>query len=166
MYKPTKSFREGDARLSRWGAAVKRSGYWRQHWLVWCLVLLGTVIYAGFAILRHERLNSSTYDLGIKDQVIWNTSRGRWWASSVEVTHYLGDHVQLVFLPLALVYRIWPSVYLLLFLQAAGLAFGALPLYWLARRRLESAGMALLFAALYLLYPALGFINRFDFHAV
>jgi uncharacterized membrane protein len=119
-----------------------------------------------FAIVRHERLNSSTYDLGIKDQVIWNTSRGRWFASSVEVGHYLGDHVQLIFLPVALLYRIWPSVHLLLGLQALGLASGALPLYVLVRSRFQRTGPALLFAAAYLLYPAVGFINRFDFHAV
>jgi len=138
----------------------------RAYWLVCCLALIGAIAFSGFAIVRHERLNSSTYDLGIKDQVIWNTSQGRWFASSVEVTHYLGDHVQLIFLPLALLYRLWPNVRLLLVLQAAGLAVGVLPVYWLAFRRLENRFVALAFSFLYLCYPALGFINRFDFHAV
>ena len=138
----------------------------REYWLVCCLALIGAIAFSGFAIVRHERLNSSTYDLGIKDQVIWNTSQGRWFASSVEVTHYLGDHVQLIFLPLALLYRLWPDVRLLLVLQAVGLAVGVLPVYWLAFRRLENRFVALALSFLYLCYPALGFINRFDFHAV
>jgi len=140
--------------------------YLREYWPVCCLALIGAVVFSSFAIVRHERLNSSTYDLGIKDQVIWNTSQGRWFASSVEVAHYLGDHVQLVFLPLALLYRLWPDVRLLLTLQAVGLAIGVFPLYWLAVRRLGNRFAALVFSFLYLCYPALGFINRFDFHAV
>jgi uncharacterized membrane protein len=140
--------------------------YGKTMWPACCLALIGVLVFSGFAITRHERLNSSTYDLGIKDQVIWNTSQGRWFASSVEVTHYLGDHVQLIFLPLALLYRLWPDVRLLLVIQAAGLAAGVLPLYWLALRRLGNRGLALAFSFLYLCYPALGFINRFGFHAV
>ena len=135
-------------------------------WLVCCLALVAAIAFSGFAIVRHERLNSSTYDLGIKDQVIWNTSQGRWFASSVEVTHYLGDHIQLIFLPLALLYRLWPDVRLLLVLQAVGLAVGVFPIYWLVFRRLENRFVALAFSLFYLCYPALGFINRFDFHAV
>lgn len=140
--------------------------YWREYRAVCCLALIGAIVFSGYALIRHERLNSSTYDLGIKAQVIWNTSQGRWFASSVEVTHYLGDHVQLIFLPLALLYRLWPDVRLLLTLQAVVLAAGVFPLYEITLRRLESRPFALAFSFFYLCYPALGFINRFDFHAV
>jgi uncharacterized membrane protein len=144
----------------------ENSGPWKKVWPICCLALIGTIFFSSLAIVRHERLNSSIYDLAIKDQVIWNTSQGRWFASSVEVTHYLGDHVQLIFLPLALLYRLWPDVRLLLVLQAGGLVMGVLPLYALTLRRLENRPVALALAFFYLCYPALGFINRFGFHAV
>jgi uncharacterized membrane protein len=38
------------------------------------------------------------------------------------------------------------------------------PVYVLARRELENPGAALGFAALYLLYPAVGYLNLLEFH--
>ncbi|MEI2691384.1 MAG: DUF2079 domain-containing protein [Anaerolineae bacterium] len=58
----------------------------------------------------------------------------------------------------------------MLLLQAAALALGAWPLALLARRQLQPHWpqgahlAALLLAAIYLSYPALGFVNRFEFH--
>jgi uncharacterized membrane protein len=50
-------------------------------------------------------------------------------------------------------------------LQTLVLALGALPIYWIARDELgEKYGV--LFAALYLLYPALHGVNGIDFHPV
>jgi uncharacterized membrane protein len=37
------------------------------------MILCWTAVLAGYAIARHERLNSTTYDLAIVAQVIWNT---------------------------------------------------------------------------------------------
>jgi uncharacterized membrane protein len=102
--------------------------------------------------------------------VWWNTSQGRLFAGSVEVDNYLGDHVSPIILPLAPLYWLWPDERLLLLLQAAALAVGAWPLALLAHRRLllhwpQGAHLAaLLLAAIYLTYPALGFVSRFEFH--
>ncbi|MCA9933845.1 MAG: DUF2079 domain-containing protein [Anaerolineales bacterium] len=136
----------------------------RRHWPLLLMVVLWTGIMAAFAIARHERLNSTVYDLGIKSQVIWNTSQGRWFASSIEVTHYLGDHVQFIMLLLAPLFWIWANVNVLLITQSVMLGLGAIPVYRLAQRHLKQRRLALLFAALYLLYPTVNFINRFDFH--
>lgn len=130
------------------------------------MVLLAAAVFAAFALARHQRLNSSAYDLAIKGQVIWNTYRGDWFASSMEVDHYLGDHVQLIFLLLAPFYALWQDVGVLLVVQAALLALGAIPVYRIAARWLAGQPLALLFAAVYLLFPLIGFVNRFDFHPV
>ncbi|HID50827.1 MAG TPA: DUF2079 domain-containing protein [Anaerolineae bacterium] len=130
------------------------------------MVTIWAIVLAGFAILRHERLNSSVYDFGIKSQVIWNTANGRWFASSIKVTQYLGDQFQLIFLPLAALYRLWPNPNALLLVQSLLLALAAIPVYRIANRHLRSQKLALAFAAVYLLYPTVGFINRFDFHPI
>jgi uncharacterized membrane protein len=46
------------------------------------------------------------------------------------------------------------------------LGVGAIPLYWVARRNLERPISHYALVVVYLLYPALGFINLFDFHPV
>ncbi len=137
-----------------------------EHRLVILLVLIWTIVLAAYAFARHERLNSSAYDLAIKTQVIWNTFQGDWFASSIEVQHYLGDHVQLIFLLLAPLFGLWADVKVLLLLQALLLSLAAIPVYRIAIRQLNDKWLALLFAIAYLLFPLIGFVNRFDFHPV
>ena len=127
-------------------------------------ILLYVTVFIYFTFQRHWHFNSAGFDLGIQDQVVWNTAHGRWYQSSLEVSNYLGDHFQPLMAVLALPYRIWPSAYVLLAFQTIVLALGAIPLYRLASRRLNSPLIGLLFATLYLLYPSVGYINRFDFH--
>ncbi len=128
------------------------------------LVLSHIAAYGWLATQRHDRFNSTGFDLAIKEQVIWNTLHGRFFASSPEVENAFADHFQPVMLALIPLYILFPSPKLLLWVQVVGLAAGAIPLCLLARRRLNSPWLALAVSAAYLLYPAIGFIDRFDFH--
>ena len=95
------------------------------------------------------------------------------------------DHVELIFLPISLIFWLWNDVRALLWLQAAALALGAWPIYLLARRWLRralcsSTGAAdvggrladlaawggLIFALAYLLSPALQAAAVSEFHAL
>lgn len=144
-----------------------------EHWLAHgrrtALLLTGMVMlyfvgFTAFTWQRHYFFNSAGFDLGLQDQVVWNTAQGAWFATSLEAGNYLGDHFQPLLALLAIPYRIYPSVVWLLAFQSLSLALGAVPLYFLARRRLHSHLAALVFALVYLLYPSVGYINRFDFH--
>jgi uncharacterized membrane protein len=129
------------------------------------LLIVGYIAAYGWLVTeRHQRFNSTGYDLAIKEQVIWNTAHGRFFASSVEVDNAFADHFQPVMLALVPLYALFLGPVLLLVVQTVALAVGAIPLYRLGRRRLDQAGLALAMAAAYLLYPAIGFANRFDFH--
>jgi uncharacterized membrane protein len=128
------------------------------------LIIAHVAAYGWLAVERHRRFNSTGFDLAIKEQVIWNTARGRFFASSPEVDNALEDHFQPVMLALVPPYALVPSPELLLWLQVLGVAAGAIPLFRLVERRLNSSKLALAVAAAYLLYPATGFVNRFDFH--
>lgn len=162
--------------LADWlNQAIRAGDRWLRAGRRWPATLLActalaALAYAGYSITRHNHFNSKAYDLGLHAQVFWNTSQGRLFASSVEVSNYLGDHVSPIIVLLAPLYRLWPDPRSLLTLQALALSLGALPLAWLARRRLLSAWpeaahfFALLLAVIYLTYPALGFVNRFEFH--
>ncbi|MEA3335914.1 MAG: DUF2079 domain-containing protein [Chloroflexota bacterium] len=152
-------------RLDDWLAQGKRTLI-----IIVAMVIGSTLILAAFSIARHQAFNSKAYDLGLHSQVFWNTSQGRPFASSVEVENYLGDHVSPIILILAPIYWLWPDPRALLILQAAALALAAIPLVALARQILTplwprgSRVSSLVLAALFLTYPALGFVNRFEFH--
>ncbi len=142
----------------------KRIPFIHTHRMVILVTLCWGVVLAVYAVARHERLNSTTYDLGIEAQVIWNTWQGEWFASSIEVDNYLGDHAAFIVLLLAPLFGLWADVRILLIFQALMLAAGALPLFQIAQRWLNDRSLATLFAVVYLLYPLIGFANRFDFH--
>src|SRR5262249_43409721 len=59
---------------------------------------------------------------------------------------------------------LFPSAIGLLVLQSVALALGAIPVHRMARRLLADEPLALACALLYLVYPAVGYANLFEFH--
>jgi len=118
------------------------------------------------SIARHTTFNSTAVDLANYEQPLWNTIHGRWFEGSVSARdgNLLGDHTSFGLLLYAPFYALWPDTRTLLVLQTLVLASGAVPVFLLAQRRLRDERLAALFALLYLAFPSLGFMNRFDFH--
>lgn len=114
--------------------------------------------------LRHLLFQSTGYDLGIYDQVIYLISQGQPAISSILGFHHLGNHGAWAVYPLGLLYKIYPTVYLLLLLQAIALALGIWPTWSLARLAGLSQRLSIAVAAIYILYPVVFNINLFDFH--
>lgn len=113
---------------------------------------------------QHHNLYSNAFDLAFFDQVVWNTSQGRWFDNSFVRYNFLGQHVQPVLLLYAAAYTLAPTVGWLLATQAAAAAAAAVPLYLLAARWLRSRWAAALVAAAYLLSASLHRAVLFDFH--
>ncbi len=127
------------------------------------------VLYAAWLILltwtRHRSLQTYGCDLGIFDNVLWNTVHGRFLHSAVLNRHFFGEHASPILLALAPLYALWPDARLLLAVQAAALAWAALPIYRMAARRLgPTAGVLTLF--MYFSYVPLEGVYLFDFHEV
>jgi len=113
---------------------------------------------------RHLLLQSTAFDLGIYDQAIWLISQGQVPISSFLGIHILGDHAAWIFYWIALLYKIYPSVYWLFGLQAISLALGALPTWMLARQAGLTTYLSSAVVAAYILYPVVFNLNLFDFH--
>lgn len=138
---------------------------------LWALALAaGIATYVGYvsyhAILNHYALGTAAYDLGIYENVFWNSIHGRWFASALELPgNHLGVHTTFVLVLFFPIYALFPATETLLVLQTVALGLAAWPLYLLARRALGSAA-ALAFGAIYLTHPAIGGANFDDFHAL
>jgi uncharacterized membrane protein len=129
----------------------------------WSLGFFATVrtAYATFQLPR--------YDLGNMVQTVWNTAHGH----PLEMTHTGGEqaarlasHVDPV---LALVTPLWlvaPTPLTLAAVQITACALGALPVFWLGRRHLDSEAAAALLAVAYLVYPWLAWTAVEAFHPV
>src|SRR6202048_1806008 len=96
------------------------------------------VLYSVLSVLRHVTYHSFGPDLGIFDQVFWNTTQGRFFESTMSLVQtqphsYLADHFSPVYLLLMPAYAIIPRPETLLVIQTLFLAAGVWPLYLLAR---------------------------------
>jgi uncharacterized membrane protein len=130
------------------------------------LIVLYSITFSVLSIRHYDGLDTGGLDLGVFDQVIWNTSQGRPFQNTIllDSPNYIGKHLSLIPLLLAPLYRIWPDPRFLLIIQSVLLALGALPVFWLAREKLENEYAAFVFAAAYLLSPALESANLNEFH--
>jgi uncharacterized membrane protein len=155
---------------------------WRRLPLALCglLVIAYVAFFGWLAVMRHQMFRSSAMDLGYTTQVVWNTAQGRPFEFSTfenapidlplkqfkRTDNLLSYHVELLLIPIALLYRVFPDPVTLLILQVIVIGLGALPAFWIARKRLASEWAGLAFAATYLLAPALNGAVLSDFHAV
>lgn len=131
--------------------------------LAWICSLSALLLFL-CSSLRHVLFRSTGWDLGIYDQVVYLISQGQPPISSFLQMHHLGNHAAWSVYALGLLYKIYPSVYWLLLVQATALALGAIPIWHLARLAGLRKEQALTISAVYLLYPVIFNANLFDFH--
>ena len=137
--------------------------------LLWGAMAAYAVGFSALSVLRHRAFQTGRFDLGNMVQAVWSTAHGH----PLQVTGLRGDEISRLaahfdpslaaFAPLWLV---WPSPDLLLVAQAVAVSLGALPVFWLARKHLDSQRAGLGFALAYLLYPPTQWLTLNEFHPV
>ena len=144
---------------------------WRRAWPIVLPHLPVTVLVAAYAIrfsllsvAVHDGFGTPPFDMAIPDQGIWLLSRFHAPFVTVMGRNLFADHNSWILALVVPLYWIYPHTQALLVLQSCLLAAAAIPIYLLARRRLESTWMATALAATYLLNPALQNGNLEQFH--
>jgi uncharacterized membrane protein len=136
----------------------------RIRWLAAGATALWVVAFCYFALVDHLTLGTRGHDLGIYDNLVWHTLHGDFLGTSLVKG---GSHAAAHFDPLvAVFYAALPRAETLLVLQAVWLASGALPLYLIAKRTLESEWFAFATVLAWLLAPALHGMALYDFHSL
>ena len=133
------------------------------------LVLAYFGLYTILSVLRHVTYHSFGPDLGLFDQIFWNTTQGRPWESTMSLGQplphsYFSDHFSPVYLLVLPFYAVFPYPQTLLIIQTLMLALGAVPIYLLARDKFAPGFARLAWVAAYFLFLPVAFINLFDFH--
>lgn len=151
----------GEATSDSDASSTKISARWA-HVAVAALVI-GYVTAASWASIRlHDKLYTSLFDLGMFENLLWNTIHGVHGIAADR--RYFGEHAEFILYALVPIYRSIPRTETLLVVQSALLGGAAVPLYLFARRLLESPWQALGLAAAFLVYPAVHGPNFYDFH--
>jgi uncharacterized membrane protein len=129
------SVRAGGARVQAFASRHEKA-------LAAALIAAYLVDYGTLALLRHRSFHSFGFDLGLFDQVFWNTTQGRFFESTISSADphphsYLGDHWSPVFGLLAPFYSAYPHPETLVVIQTLFIGLGAIPIYLLARLKLD-----------------------------
>ncbi len=127
------------------------------------VMVIAYVTFASRASIRlHHRLFTSLFDLGMFENLFWNTLHG---VHGVAANgRYFGEHAEFILYPLLPVYALFPRTETLLILQSMFLGGSSVPLYLLSKRWLDSAWQPLLLVGAFLLFPAVHGPNFYDFH--
>lgn len=132
------------------------------------VALLLSVFYAIFVsqetIAQRLAFETRAYDLGIMENVLWNTIHGDVLRSSMEGGSDLGVHSSFLLLTFAPFYALWPRPETLLVAQSLLLAAAGLAAYLLGARLLRSRIQGLLWCFVFLSHPAVAGANFYDFH--
>lgn len=127
--------------------------------------------FCWLSVRRHQTYHSLGADLGLFDQMYWNTVHGRPFESTMSLGwpaphSFFGDHFSPALWLLVPFYAAVPRPETLVVLQTVVLALGAVPVYLTARRRLPPGYTRLVWVAAYFLSVPLAHINLFDFHEI
>lgn len=138
----------------------------RARWLDAVALFTGFfALYASHSMMRHVRYETGGYDLGIFTQAVARYADLQ--APIAELkgpgANLLGDHFHPILVTIAPLYRLFPSPYTLLAVQAALLAVSVPIVYWTARLRL-SRTTAMVLAVAYGLSWGIAGAVAFEFH--
>lgn len=127
------------------------------------VIAISVLILLISSIARHELFNSGG-DLAFFDQCVYLISQGKNPISSVLGFHVLADHAAWILYPIALLYKIYPTVYWLFLVQSLSLSLGTIPAYFLAINAGLKESQAILIVLIYVLYPLVYNANLLEFH--
>lgn len=138
--------------------------------IVGVAIVVYSLIFSYFTILKDFQFRTYAWDLGIFNQALWTTlHNGKLFYYTCELLinpsgSFFGIHFSPIIFLLLPVYVIHPAPQTLLVIQSFILALAALPLYKLVIHVLKYKVVGIVFVLLYLLYPPLQGVNWFDFH--
>ncbi len=134
--------------------------------LMFITVLVYFVIIVAASLHQVNRFGEIE-DLDVAVQGCWSVLHGYGTHSFRAEGGFFSLHVMLMVFPVVLVFALYPGPHILLILRSLFLAGAGVPLFYLARRKLQNSWLALLFTGtlfLYFPYNALSFSTFAGFH--
>jgi uncharacterized membrane protein len=157
-----------------WGRAyadLAEMGRATPRFLPFLIVALAAAGYTAFfsyhTIVHHRNVLSTSLDLGLEENVIWNALHS---GALFKTTPYggptgnlLGEHAAYLSYVIAPFYALHQSAETILVIQSLLIGGAAIPLYLVARKYL-GPWLSCLVAVWYVFYPPLHGSNLYDFH--
>ena len=130
--------------------------------IVFLGVVLYSLIYSLITVAKFNAYNATIFDLGVNAQTLYSVFHGG--VSLIPGSRYFINTGKMIYLVLAPFYNIYPHEQVLLVFQSIWISLGALPLYFLVRKKIGDEFVAVALALAWLLYYPMAGVNWFDFH--
>ncbi|MDD3284186.1 MAG: DUF2079 domain-containing protein [Patescibacteria group bacterium] len=135
-----------------------------RYWLIFTFFIFVYIgIVFSFVIIKYSNFGYNCMDLGIFNQVFFNSSNGSFYYFTIHPHSYLGDHFNPFLMLLLPIYMIFKSPLTLLFLQTLIIALCAIPIHLIAKHNLNKT-WGLIIPILWLINPIAINMNFFEFH--
>lgn len=135
-----------------------------KYWLIFAFFIIAYIgIVFSFILIKYNNFGYNYMDLGIFNQVFFNSSNGNLYYFTIHPHSYLGDHFNPFLIILLPIYMIFKSPITLLFLQTFIIALCAIPIHLIAKHNLNKI-WGLVIPILWLINPITININFFEFH--
>jgi uncharacterized membrane protein len=149
--------------MKRGSGSQATGGEWPHAVLITATAALACAYFALVGLLQHWNFYSTGWDLGVFDQVLWNTAQGRYFDYSFRPYSYLADHFSPALILLTPLPMLGFGSSSLLVVQALAFGLAAVPLF-AACRRLAGPAAAWLICGAYILSLSVMRAVTFDFH--
>tara|TARA_B100000315_G_scaffold257323_1_gene305792 strand:+ start:9080 stop:11407 length:2328 start_codon:yes stop_codon:yes gene_type:complete len=119
------------------------------------LMLISTIYFFCILLLSNRAL---TDDSWYYFNMIWNLSKLSFSYSGGDLdipTHIFGQHLNLILIPVALLFKIWPNIDFLILLQSLVISSAIIPLAFLGKEKTGSSMIGFTAGLSYLLHPAI-----------
>jgi uncharacterized membrane protein len=119
------------------------------------------------ALWRHHGFLTRAFDLGIYDNLVWNTAHGDFLACTlIKGGVHTSAHFDPILAGVSLIYLAAPRAETLIVVQALWLFSGVIPVYLIAMRRLDDRLAATILALGFALYPSVQGVALYEFHSL
>ena len=127
-------------------------------YFLWIVITIYGGIFGVMSILRYLSIHTCIFDFGVFDHLIWNIAKRN------DFKYLAFGHFSPILAVYSLFYKVYPSGIILLVLQTLTIGLSAVPLYYIAKRKLGENYYALLIVIIYFLYAPVECNNLFHFH--
>lgn len=137
--------------------------------LIFLIVFYG-ILFSGITITRYYAFKTNAWDFGIFTQSLWttlNSGKLLYYTCELFVNPsgcFFGVHFSPILFLVLPFYAVFERPETLLVLQSFIIGLAAVPLYRLAKEEAGGRTVGLVFSVAYLLFPAIQFLNWYDFH--
>jgi len=133
---------------------------------LWIAGILHATLGITLSVLLWHNLHMFIWDIGGFDHVVWNTSQWRWYASSIEVDIFLGDHFTPILAVFGLLHHLIPSPYCLIIVQQIGFSLSGVMVAFFIRQNGGSVWLGWAAAILLWCHISSYGITINDFHII